>query len=30
MGERITGGQRLAVRHVIVDGALWHTTPTSA
>ena len=25
MGEHITGGQRLEVRHVIVGGALWHT-----
>jgi dihydroorotase len=30
MGERITGGQRLEVRHVIVGGALWHTAPTPA
>jgi dihydroorotase len=30
MGERITGGQRLAVRHVIVEGGLWHSAPTSA
>ena len=30
MGERITGAQRLEVRHVIVGGALWHTASASA
>ena len=30
MGERITGGQRLEVRHVILGGALWHSAGAPA
>jgi dihydroorotase len=30
LGERIIGARRLAVRHVIVGGALWHSAAPAA